>query len=732
MHGSQIWTVTKLIATRLGIPADPALVARESARQEPVFATASDFADFLTRAGALLQLSYLRRSLDQAGLEALARDEALPIVLVTETQQGVDAWLAHGREGGALALTRVAPSGEKEDRAVRPAEWFAATGGKVLGLVPVPVSPSMTPEGDEVPESISPVTRLLQLLGREKGDIGIVYFYATLTGLFSLALPLGVQAIVQLVSSGQLLQPVAILITFVVLGTLASGVLQLMQLQVVEVLQQRIFARLAFEFTFRVPRMRLELLQGADLPELMNRFFEVLSIQKSLSKLLTETTTALLQVIFGLILLTFYHPYFTLFGLFLIAALWLVFSLTGPKGLATSLMESKYKYRVAHWLEEMARTVRTLKFSGRSSLPVQRMDAEIANYLKYRKKHFNVIVQQSVAIIAFKTIITGGLLILGSLLVINKNISLGQFVASEIVVITVLGGLEKLIVSLSTVYDILTSVDKSGHVTDVPVEQASGLVLPEPAAPAGMHVRLHDVGYTYVANSKPALSGLSLDFPANSFTVVTGFDGAGQSTLLKVLAALHDRNSGAVVYDGLSVRDLDRTQLRSRIGLVLEFGELFEGTLEENVTVGRPEVGTADVLRALDAVGIREAIVQLPQGLQTRVVGGGQRLPQTIIRKLMLARAIAGRPRLLLVDDILQHFDTASKEQIVTTLAAPGAGWTVVAASHDPLLLAAATQVVVLEDGAVRATGRWADLLADPYIAAITAPGRGRLAAGVA
>jgi ABC-type bacteriocin/lantibiotic exporter with double-glycine peptidase domain len=718
MSRSQVWTTTELVVRRLGLSADPSLVAREALRDGAPSRTTAELAERLTRAASLLQLTYLRRTLDERNLSALARDEALPVVLLTPAGDAVDAWMVHGREPGLLRLARIDRDGQVEERSATPGEWMREVGGRVEALVPVPVSPSVAPEEHLAP---SPMTRLLRLLGREKRDIGIVYFYATLTGLFSLALPLGVQAIVQLVSSGQLLQPVAILIAFVIAGTVASGVLQLLQLQVVEVLQQRIFARLAFEFTFRVPRLRLEQLQGADLPELMNRFFEVMSIQKALQKLLTETTTALLQVVFGLVLLTFYHPYFTLFGLALFGSLWIVFRITGPKGLETSLMESKYKYRVAHWLEEMARTVRTLKFAGRSAMPVQRMDAEIANYLKYRKKHFDVIVQQSVAIIVFKTIITGSLLVLGSILVVNRQISLGQFVASEIVVVTVLGGLEKMIVSLATVYDILTSVDKAGHVTDVPTEPGGGLSLPEPGVPVGMRVQLKDVGYSYPNNPRPAIAGVTLELAPGSTTVLTGFDGAGQTTLLKVTAGLFEHDRGALFYDGFSGHDLDRTALRSRVGLVLEQGELFDGTMEENITLGRPDVGIADVLRALDLVGIRETVLSLPQGLQTRVAAGGQLLPQTVQRKVMLARAIAGRPRLLVVDDVLQHFDTASKKQIIRMLTAAEAGWTVLAASHDPLFLASADQVVVLEEGRLRAAGAYSDLLRDPYVTAIVA-----------
>ncbi|MFT6873833.1 MAG: ABC-type bacteriocin/lantibiotic exporter with double-glycine peptidase domain, partial [Roseivirga sp.] len=209
---------------------------------------------------------------------------------------------------------------------------------------------SLVSEHDEgeIPKPLSPVKRLIRLLGEEKRDIFYIFVYAAFVGIVSLTLPLGIQATVELVSGGVVFSSIYLLIGLVLLGILASGGLQIMQITLVEYLQRRIFTKAALEFTFRIPRMKIESLNNLHAPELINRFFDVLTIQKGLPKLLGDLTSGVIQIIFGLVLLSFYHPFFVFFGLALILTLVLIFRLTGPKGLQSSIQESKYKYKVVY------------------------------------------------------------------------------------------------------------------------------------------------------------------------------------------------------------------------------------------------------------------------------------------------------------------------------------------------------------------------------------------------
>lgn len=676
---------------------------------------------------AARSLAFLQREATATELARTLADRRLPLVLWRGDGLAVAVTEA---DSGTLLLSVAAPDGGMRHEEVPDGgvvDRLAALGlpgaQPTLLLTPVEVDPVLGAPSDGMPGDAhpGPFQRLWQLLKRERRDIGLVYLYATLNGLLYLSLPLGVQAITGLVSGGLILQPVVILILFVIAGSLGSGLLQLLQLGVVEVLQQRVFARMAFEFAFRLPRVRLESVRDEYLPEVMNRFFESVIIQKSLAKLLTETSTAALQVLFGLVLLTFYHPYFAAFSLFLLLVLGVIFRYSGPHGLGTSLAESTEKYSTVRWLQEIGRSVTAFKFAGSSAFAIDRMDRHVTSYLHYRRAHFRVLMQQALSVVIFRSAVIGSLLILGSLLVINRQITLGQFVASEIVIVLVLAGIEKLILSLSTLYDILTSVEKAGQVADLPIEREGGTRLPTGLV-TGMAVRADALGYRYPGAPVSALSGVTLDVPAGQRVVITGFDGAGQTTLLRVLAGLYHDFSGGLAYDGLPARSLDLPALRSAIGQLLSATDLFDGTVAENIRVGRATLTDADLAAAIASVGASQWLASLPNGLESPIQSGGRGLASHLVARLLLAQAIAGTPRLLVMDDFFQNLEAQTRDSFVELLMDPDRPWTVLAVSHDPAFLAAADRVVVMREGTIVADGPLAKVSETPVARTILGP----------
>lgn len=714
--------VTQWLSARLGTESTDAAWRTDLARLDPIPAQAAPVADRIVEAGRRAGISFLRRSLGASEWSAHAAKLEVPVVLLADhPTAGLRVGVVDRRDGDTFVVREATATGVGEPRTFDAKALLAwlSEGGIVGVLIPTAI-PAITPIPVKEP---SPLERLWELLYVERGNIGLVYAYATLVGLFSLTLPLGVQAIIGLVSGGLLLQPVVLLIGFVVLGTLATGVLQVLQLAAVESIQQRIFARFALEFSLRVPRVGLEETWHEDLPERMNRFFEVVTIQKSLGKLLTGTTTALLQVVFGLLLLTFYHPYFTLFGLALVVTLALIVRLTGPKGLETSLKESTYKYRAVHWLEEIARAVTTFKAAGRSTPALEQMDAHVSGYLKYRQRHFRVLVTQAMAAIGFKVVVTGALLILGSALVIDRQITLGQFVAAELVIVTVLAGIEKLVNSIAEVYDVITSVVKLGHVTELPLERATGLAL---ADGKGLGVRLQNVSYRYSDADRDALSDISIDIAPGERLAVTGSDGSGESTLLNVLAGLLPTCRGVLQYDGITHRDVDPASLRDHIGLILATAPFFDGTVEENIALGRTDIGPAAVRDALVRVGAADEVQAMPKGVQTELMNDGRGLPTSLRVRLLVARAIVNRPRLLLVDEWLTNIEPDARRELTALLTDRTAPWTLVIVSHAREMLEACDRALVLDAGRVRAMGAWRVVAHDPFVAALVPTNGGK------
>ncbi|MBT9392860.1 ATP-binding cassette domain-containing protein [Hymenobacter sp. NST-14] len=556
------------------------------------------------------------------------------------------------------------------------------------------------------PASLTPGQRFWKLVALERRDITYLYVYASLTGLISLTLPLGVQSVIGFVSSGSLSTSLVVLIGFIVFGTFAVGALQVMQLYLVEFIQQRLFARVSFDFAQRVPRVRTEDLGGEYLPEIVNRLLDTPTLQKGLSTLLIEFSAAALQILFGLILLSFYHPVFIAFGLLLLGVLALLIRFTGNDGLETSLAESKYKYRVLAWLEDVARSVHSFRHAPRQQIVLKRTDYLVDGYLTARQSHFKVLLTQYWGFVAFKTLVTGVLLGLGCWLLISKQINIGQFVAAEIVIILTISAIEKVLLKLDVVYDALTSLDKIGHVLDLPQLAAHTGThdLPLATTRTGLHAELHDVRYQYPGNVRPTLAGVALTLEPGLRLGLAGTDGAGKSTLLNVMAGVLSGYTGVVAYDHLPLHDLSPTALSRALGDTMSHRHLIEGTLLQNLTLDQPGISADDVAWALDLVNMRDELYALPEGLNTPV-GAGSRFSDSSREKLLLARVLVARPRLLLLDNPLLSVGLAERRRILERLLAPEQSWTLLLATHEPELLQQCSRIAVLQQGQIMAQG---------------------------
>lgn len=546
---------------------------------------------------------------------------------------------------------------------------------------------------------LTPLQRLFRMLGNERRDIIYLYVYAVVSGLIALSLPLGVQVIIGLISGGLVFSSVYLLIGLVVVGTLLVGLLQIAQISLVEILQRRVFAKAAIELAYRTPRLRSEDLEGSYPPELMNRFFDVLTIQKALPKVLIDITAAAVQILFGVILLSAYHPMFVAFGLVLIGLMAVVIRMLGPKGLETSLSESKYKYKVAHWLEDLARALFAFKSAGDTPLPVGRADELVQGYLNYRQKHYKVLLSFFGYAVAFKTLVTLSMLGLGTVLVVNREISLGQFVAAELVIVLVIGSVDKLMNSADVVFDLLTGVEKLGHVTDLPLEIQQGLDVDLLSNPKPFRVELSGVGYRYPSSPQSALSDLHLTLAPGERLALKGEGDSGRNTLLRLLAGLLSEYEGSVRLDGFSLRDLDPNRLRAAVGYADGIDQFFAGTLLENLTMGRTNVTPYEVQQLLDTLGLSEAISHLPQGLNTQVLADGTPLASGLRNMLLLVRAALGHPRLLLMGSWVDGLSPAQRERVLDFVTDRQQPWTLLMVTNHPRVHERCDRVLELENG---------------------------------
>lgn len=549
--------------------------------------------------------------------------------------------------------------------------------------------------------SIPPLKRLWQLIKVDKKEITNIYLYAIFAGLVNLSLPLGIQAIINLIQGGEVSTSWILLVVIVILGVAMTGFLQIMQLTITESIQQKIFTRSAFEFAYRIPRIKFSAVYQSYAPELVNRFFDTLSVQKGLSKILIDFSSALLQVLFGLILLSLYHPFFVLFGIGLVLIVFLIIRLTGPSGMRTSIMESKYKYEVAHWLEEVARTMFTFKLAGKTDLPLERTDGLVGNYLKSRKAHFRILVVQYANMVGFKVIVAAGLLIIGSLLVFDQQLNLGQFVAAEIIILLIINSVEKVILSMETIYDVLTALEKIGNVTDLPLENEEGEQFEEEHVERGMSLELRDVSYTFPYSQNPILKRLNFKVDPGEKVCVSGPNSSGKSTLIHLMAGLYEVSQGTISYNELPIGNLNIGSLRSFIGDSLSHEEIFKGTLMENIAIGRERANLANVRWAVEQMGLADFVKTLPKGLNTELDPEGRKLSRSITRKLILARSIADKPRLLLIEDAMSVIQLQERLKILNCLTDKNNPWTLILVSNNREVAERCDRVVILNEGEI-------------------------------
>ena len=530
-------------------------------------------------------------------------------------------------------------------------------------------------------KTLTPWQRFVRLLKLEKQDFLQILYYAIFAGIVSLSLPLGIQAIVNLIQGAQITTSWIILVILVTLGVAFVGALQLMQIRILENIQQKIFTRASFEFTYRFPKIKMSELKDYYPPELANRFFDILTIQKSLYKLVLDFPAALVQIIFGLILLSFYHPFFIFYGILLILLIYLVFKFTGNMALQTSLNESKYKYKIAHWIQEIARALVSFKLSGRSSLALDKNDALVSDYVDSRESHFRILRIQFIQMIAFKVLVTAGLLLIGGILVLNQQMNIGQFVAAEIIIVLIIGSVEKLILGLENFYDLLTALEKVGQVVDKKLEDQE---LSKPfEAEDNLHLELRNVSYEDHADEVTILDKVSLKINPGDHVLVNGPNGSGKSTLLKIIAGILEPTSGEFFINNKSVKGIQLNHYRALLGQSFPEETPFEGTILDNITFGDKTVPQKNIDWAVEKMGLADFVKDQPNGLNTLIKPEGQRLSKTIADKIVMARSIVRKPKLLILKEPLTKFSTEEKERIVNFLFDKSNPWAIIVASKD-------------------------------------------------
>lgn len=546
---------------------------------------------------------------------------------------------------------------------------------------------------------LSPIKRFIGLIKLERKEFLQIFYYAIFAGLVSLSVPLGIQAIVNLMQGARISTSWFVLVILVTLGVAFVGILQLMQIRILENIQQKIFTRSSFEFIYRFPKIKMSELRNFYPPELANRFFDVLIIQKGLSKVIIDFPAALTQVLFGLILLSLYHPFFIIYGILLVLLIYIGFKLTGKKGLDASIDESKYKYRIAHWIQEVARALVSFKISGRTNLAITKNDRMLTDYLDARESHFQVLRIQFIQLIIFKVLVTAGLLAIGGILVLNQQMNIGQFVAAEIIILLIIGSVEKIILGVESFYDVLTSLEKLGQVVDKELEDQTGEQPFQVGQP--LSIELDEVNYRGFNNEK-IIKNFSLKIAPGDKILLKGANGAGKSTLLKLVAGLIEPNTGEIYVNDIPLKNIKLNHYRALLGQSITEESPFEGTILENITLGDKDIPEQDIHWAMEKTGLLDFLKKQPKGLNTMIYPEGIQMPFSISKKIILARSIVKRPSLLILNDPLDQLDPEEQNRILKFLFSEENSWAILVASNGEKWQKYCNRKITLEKGKIK------------------------------
>lgn len=549
---------------------------------------------------------------------------------------------------------------------------------------------------------IKAVRNLFKILKLDKKDISSIYFFAIIGGLIQLTLPLGIQTIISFVQANQITASIIVLIVIVVFGVFFNGLVQVRQMQVIEKVEQKIFTRYSLEFADRLPKLNIEKLDKYYLPELVNRYFDTVSLTKGIEKILLDIPGAVIQVVFGLILLAFYHPVFIAFGALLVIIVLLIVRFTSAQGMATSLEASDYKYKIAAWLQDMSRNIKTFKYSKGTSLHLKKADDLTSDYLKARTNHFKILVTQYWSFISFKIIITAAMLVVGAVLLVDNQINIGQFIAADIVIISIINSVEKLIASLDKVYDTLTSVEKINKVVLSDVEVSGTALLND--VNKGVTIQFNSVSFSY-GNANTALNNFNLHVQASQLICITGNSGSGKSSVLRLLTGAFEGYEGSILIDDVPVRNYQLASLRKQTGILLSHQDIFQGTVLENITMGNPSISMTDVSLLAEKIGFQNFIQNSKLGYDTVLDPQEKRLSKKTRQDILLLRALIGRHRLLLLEEPILHLD-AEQQSIVLNFLRNDKSATILITSNEPSIINSCDVLVELEDGHVKSINK--------------------------
>jgi putative ABC transport system ATP-binding protein len=523
---------------------------------------------------------------------------------------------------------------------------------------------------------------LIRLLAISKDEFYVIVTYGVVVGILSLVVPIAAQGLVTIVSFGTVIQPLIILATILCILLICANFLKLLQTILVENIQQKLFARVALTLATRLNQISMSELDEYRGTELVNRFFDIVIVQKNIGVILLNATGILIQAFFGLILLAIYHPALLVFDIIFLCSLAFVTILPFKKALASSLKESDAKFAVAGWLEEIVRIPTLFKFNGYNRFSFNEEDHQVFDYLKARQSHFKQLLKHIIGTYLIQIIASTSLLVLGGLLVINNQMTLGQLVAAEIIVTSLTTSVSRLGGTLESIYDLLCASEKVNFLLSRKTEAILQMPHPENKDLALLppSIRVVDL---QLQNKKLDNSNKRLTFTINAgeHAIIIGEKGAGKSLLIDCLLGLSMHEDSLIYYNDVLLKEYNIQNLRKHIHFIRGI-QFFDGSVLDNLTLGNKNIQRPEIDALFVQFNLIDTMKKLPQGLKTTLYGLQKGLSSIELQKLMFIRAILSQPLLLVIDEALDSLPEKDVALVLGILMNPMYSWTLIATTR--------------------------------------------------
>lgn len=548
---------------------------------------------------------------------------------------------------------------------------------------------------DEQPNLFQSVVGYIGLLLRlERRLLALVVSYSLAIGLFSLIVPLTVQELTNTFAFA--IQPVTIvtLAGVMIAALLFVGAFRSLQYYAVEVLERRLFARVAIGMSQQIPQLQVLGFK----PRYANHFMETVFMQRALSVLLVDLINVVVGGAVGMTILVFYHPYFLLYNALLLAGFSVVFLLSHG-GLKATIDMSHAKYDTLHWMQEISYNLLHFKATDSRAILMQRTDELVSKYVERRQTRFGILIRQYLGSVGWQAIAHGGLIATAAWLLSIGQLTLGQLVAAEVVVSGLLASFDEVVKRMGHIFYFMTGLKELDFVLSLPKDQASSALsvpLPDPTV-HGIRLTCKDLTVHHPA--VPAIfQGFNVEVTPGEKIGIYASSTAAKTALARVLAGLEAPTSGVIRYNGVDLRHIDMAAINRCRGFMIDSHlTLFEGTIEDNIVLGRSYIPYSDVRWALRFAELEEDVDALSEGLKTHIRAPGKILAPTHIMRILLARAVLARPQVLVFDGILHNMQPVLRETLLRRLCSKDEPWSVIFVSNDPNLTPHVDRRLILE-----------------------------------